>query len=160
MSNKRILGGLGVLLAIIAAFSTAARAEMPGPDPAAVWTYITQTSPYQQWKMWPDHQGMQPGRAPHGPFHIVYVNDQAYQSTQPPLADGSIQVKESYTEDKKLAAISIMYKVKGYNPGAGDWFWANYDPDGKAGPYGQPNGCISCHGVRANNDYVTVHEFK
>ncbi len=47
-------------------------AEMPGPDPNELWEYITKSSPYKEWSFWSDHQGMQPGRAPHGPLHKVY----------------------------------------------------------------------------------------
>ena len=149
-----------IFIAVIAlAGASTASSEMPGADPAAFWNYITKVSPYQKWKMWPDHQGMQPGRAPHGPFHKVYVNDTALAATKPPLPYGSIQVKESYTTDKKLAAVTVMYKVKGYNPGDGDWFWAKYSLDGKAKPFGKPKGCIACHGTRAKNDFVLVHDF-
>ena len=157
---------IGIVAAFILCFGAAltmgsrASAEMPKADPAALWNYITKVSPYQKWKMWPDHQGVQPGRAPHGPFHKVYVNDLGLSATKPPLPYGSIQVKESYNLDKKLSAITVMYKVKGYNPGDGDWFWAKYSPDGQAKPFGKPKGCIACHGTRARNDFVLVHEFK
>ena len=53
-----------------------------------------------------------------------------------------------------------MYKIKGYNPNDGDWFWVKYSPDGKADKAGKPKGCIGCHGTRANNDFILVHEFK
>ena len=135
-------------------------AEMPGPDPASLWTYITKDSAYTKWAFWPDHQGMQPGRAPHGPLHKVYVNDRALNSTKPPLQYGSIQVKENYGNDMELKAITVMYKVNEYNPDSGDWFWVKYTPEGKADTFGKPKGCIGCHGVRANNDFVTIHEFK
>ena len=39
-----------------------------------------------------------------------------------------------------------MYKTAGYNPDAGDWYWAKYSPDGKADKYGKPAGCVGCHG--------------
>lgn len=149
---------LGILLLAVPAAVPAD--EMPGPNPAEVWNYITKVSPYTRWAFWPDHQGMQPGRAPHGPFHKVFVNDRALNSTRPPLQYGSIQVKESYSKDGKLLDITVMYKIAGYDPGNGDWFWAKYTPDGKAGPFGKVAGCIGCHGVRANNDFVTIHEFK
>jgi hypothetical protein len=31
---------------------------------------------------------------------------------------------------------------------------------GKAKPFSKPAGCIGCHGTRANNDFILVHEFK
>ncbi len=137
-----------------------AEQKMPQADPDALWTYITKTSPYKQWKFWPDHQGMQPGRAPHGPFHKVYVNDRLYNSSKVPVQNGSIEVKENYNRSKKLKVITVMYKVMGYNPRAGDWFWVKYSPDGRVGKYGKPRGCVGCHSTRAANDFILVHEFK
>ncbi len=135
-------------------------AEMPKSDPAALWNYITKVSPYQKWSFWPDHQGMQPGRAPHGPLHKVYVNDKALNSAKPPVQYGSIQVKENYSKAKELKAITVMYKIDGYNPGDGDWFWVKFSPKGKAQKFGKPQGCIGCHGTRDKNDFILVHEFK
>lgn len=135
-------------------------AQMPSPEPDAVWKYITKDSPYTKWSFWPDHQGMQPGRAPHGPLHKVYINDRALASTKAPVQYGSIAVKENYGKDKQLKAITVMYKIADYNPDAGDWFWAKYSPDGKADKYGKPKGCVGCHGTRAKNDFILVHEFK
>lgn len=134
--------------------------EMPGANPQALWNYITKVSPYKSWDFWPDHKGMQKGRAPHGPWHKVYVNDKALNSAQPPVQYGAIEVKENYNRAKKLKVITVMYKVKGYNPDAGDWFWVKYSLDGKADKFGKPKGCIRCHGVKASNDFITVHEFK
>lgn len=136
-----------------------ASAEMPGPNPDALWNYITKVSPYQKWSFWPDHQGMQEGRAPHGPLHKVYVNDKALKSAHPPVQYGAIEVKENYSPAKELKAITVMYKVKGYNPKDGDWFWVKYTPAGKADKFGKPKGCIGCHGTRAKNDFILVHEF-
>ncbi|MDY7001625.1 MAG: cytochrome P460 family protein [Thermodesulfobacteriota bacterium] len=146
-------------LAAIFCFVAVAFAEMPGPDPDALWKYITQESPYMKWGFWPDHQDMQPGRAPHGPLHKVYVNDRGLNSPTPPVQYGTIAVKENYGMDKELKAITVMYKVLGYNPGAGDWFWVKYSPKGKADKFGKPSGCVGCHGTRAKNDFMLVHEF-
>jgi hypothetical protein len=134
-------------------------ADMPKADPDTLWEYITKTNPYQKWEFWPDHQGMQPGRAPHGPLHKVYVNDRAFNSPKPPVQYGAIVVKENYGKDKELKAITVMYKVREYNPDAGDWFWAKYSIEGKADKFGKPKGCVGCHGTRANNDFILVHEF-
>ncbi len=90
----------------------------------------------------------------------VFVNDKAYGSVGIPLTYGAIQVKENYNKDKKLMAITVMYKVKGYNSTAGDWFWVKFTPDGTAKPYGKPKGCVSCHGAVADNDFVMVHEIE
>ena len=53
-----------------------------------------------------------------------------------------------------------MYKIKDYNPSAGDWYWVKYSLTGKAGPYGKVQGCIGCHAVKADNDYITIHDIK
>ena len=140
--------------------AAAGRAEMPGPDPDALWQYITRESPYIQWQFWPDHQGLQPGKAPHGPLHKVFVNDRALKSKRLPLQDGAIEVKENYSPDKALLNVTVMYKVKGYNPDGGDWFWARFSPQGKADRFGKPAACIGCHGIRDYNDYLLVHVFK
>jgi hypothetical protein len=149
-----------VVMTVTLIFGAIVFAEMPNPDPDALWQYITNESPYEKWEFWPDHQGMQPGRAPHGPLHKVYVNDRAINSPKPPVQYGSIAVKENYGKDKELKAITVMYKLAGYNPDAGDWFWAKYSPAGKADKFGKPAGCVGCHGTRAKNDFILVHEFK
>lgn len=148
------------VISVCTMIAVIACAEMPSPDPDVLWKYITKESPYKKWSFWPDHQGMQPGRAPHGPLHKVYVNDRAVNSSQPPVQYGSLVVKENYGKDKELKAITVMYKVTDYNPDAGDWFWVKYSPDGKANNFGKPAGCVGCHGTRAANDFIIVHEFK
>ncbi len=135
-------------------------AEMPEPAPKALWKHISKTSPYTQWKFWDDHKGMLKGNEPHGLLHKVFVNDKAYDSSSAPLEYGAIVVKENYNAKKKLMAITVMYKVKDYNPKAGDWFWVRYTPRGKAKPYGKPKGCISCHSGNQDNDFIYVHDFK
>ncbi len=159
---KKIVMIVGfVLCATSLALAPMALADMPGPNAKELWNYITKVSPYQEWSFWPDHQGMQPGRAPHGPFHKVYVNDILLNSPAPPVQYGSIEVKESYNKAKKLVAITVQYKVKkGYNPNDGDWFWVKYSLKGKGKPAGKVKGCIECHGTRVKNDFILVHEFK
>jgi len=147
-------------LSVVFLASVAAWAEMPGPNPDTLWQHITVESPYTDWQFWPDHQGMQPGRAPHGPLHKVYVNNRALNSSRPPVQYGSIAVKENYSKKKELKAITVMYKLQGYNPGDGDWYWAKFSPEGKVDKYGKPGGCVGCHGTRAANDFILVHEFK
>jgi hypothetical protein len=47
-------------------------------------------------------------------------------------------------------AITPMYLEKGYNPDAGDWFWAKYGPEGEVMSSGKVEGCIGCHRTRDN----------
>ena len=158
MKKLLIIGISFLVTGLFLGFSI--QSEMPGPDADALWKYITEISPYKDWGFWDDHDGMQPGSAPHGPFHKVYVNDVLLKAASVPVPYGSIQVKESYNNDKEFVAITVMYKVKGFNPSAGDWYWVKYSLDGKGGPAGKIQGCIGCHAVKAKNDYILVHEFK
>ena len=157
--KKVLILGLAVVICFL--FIEAKHgSELPAADAQALWKYITEVSPYQDWGFWEDHQDMQPGNAPHGPFHKVFINETLSKAEGVPAPYGSIQVKESYNKDKKKTALTVMYKVKGYNPEAGDWYWARYDFNGKAGPEGKVQGCIGCHAVKADNDYILVHSLK
>lgn len=154
---------LTIMLALSALFLYSyakSDSEMPAADAQALWNYITEVSPYQEWGFWEDHKDMQPGNAPHGPFHKVFVNEVLQKATGVPAPYGSIQVKESYNQAKGKVALTVMYKVKGYNPEAGDWYWVRYSLEGKAGPEGKVQGCIGCHAVKADNDYILVHNLK
>ena len=159
--NKTLISSLFIVLAVCLVSAPVIMAEMPAADPVSLWNYITKVSPYTKWSYWPDHQGMQLSRAPHGTLHRVYVNDRALNSSGPPLQNGSIEVMENYQgESEDLHNITVMYKVHGYNPPDGDWYWAKYTPDGKAISHGKPRSCIGCHGTRVKNDFIVVHEFK
>ena len=68
---------------------------------------------------------------------------------------GAIIVKENYGKDKKtLMAITPMYKLKGYNPEAGDWFWVKYDSSGKVLKAGKVKGCIDCHRTQEDKGWL------
>ena len=141
-------------------FGTVSMAQMPGPDAQELWNYFTETSPYTSWEFWPDHQGLQEGNAPHAPQHKVFVNELGLKSTHAPAGNGTIIVKENIGMDNELKALTVMYKVKGYNPAAGDWYWVKYSPEGKVAKAGKPAGCIGCHAGAEDNDYVLVHDFE
>lgn len=145
---------LGVMVALLCIGGTAV-ADDHFPDPNELWKTITEKDPYRDWGFFPDHQGMLGGSAPHGQFNAVYVNDIAAKAGHP-KGPGAIIVKENYNADKKLVAYTVMYKVKGYNPEAGDWFWAKYDPDGTTLMAGKPKGCIACHTAAQTTDYIMV----
>lgn len=135
--------------------------EMPKPEAEAkaVWKYITDTHPFEKWPFWPDHQGTYNSKGPHGPKHKIYVNQLALDSKKRPLQNGSMVVKYNLSPADEVKAVTIMYKVKGYNPAVGDWFWAQYSPTGEVQEAGKPEKCIACHLDKAENDYILVHEF-
>lgn len=71
------------------------------------------------------------------------------------MPNGAIVIKENYGKDQEtLMAITPMYKVDGYNPDAGDWFWAKYGPEGKIMASGKIQGCIDCHKNKKDQDWL------
>ena len=68
---------------------------------------------------------------------------------------GAILVKENYTPDSTLAAVTVMVKQsRGYNPDHNDWWFLKRNADGTIDAEGRGEGCQSCHGDAAANDYV------
>jgi len=129
---------------------------MPTADGEKLSQYIMEGSPYTKWKLFPGTTKLYKGTEPHGVLLTTYVNDVAMDSIKKKkvLAEGSIIVKENYMPDKKLAALTVMYKVKGFNPEAGDWFWLKAMPDGKVDGSGKMNMCIQCHTEAAAADFL------
>ncbi len=153
------------LFGFIVGGNAAAQGQMPAADAQALWDYITQTSPYTQWDTWPDEafKGYLPSGAPHAKVVKIYVNDVGLSvASRFPgeMPEGTIIVKDNFkgeTVDNpgELDAVTVMYKVEGYNPAGNDWFWAKIKPDGKVDAAGKPAGCIGCHlGIPANKDGV------
>jgi hypothetical protein len=131
--------------------------QMPIAEGGDLRHYVTAHNPYKTgFKLWPGKGELYPGTEPHGALLTVYVNDIAYNSItgKKALANNSIVLKENYTPAKQLAAITIMYKVKGYNPEGGNWFWVKYDPDFNILKEGKVKGCLGCHGNAKDNDYI------
>ena len=69
--------------------------------------------------------------------------------------DGSTSVKESWSaaEGGELTGLTVMQKRDGYDPDNGDWFWAQYDPDGTVGSAGMVGMCSGCHSA-SSTDYL------
>ncbi|MEM4658298.1 MAG: cytochrome P460 family protein [Candidatus Methanosuratincola sp.] len=138
-----------------------------------LWARIQGEEYRKTWKMWPGKEPFYKGREPHGALLTTYVSDGAYDAiTQRKgvMPEGAVIIKENYMPGKQLAAITVMKKIKGYNPEAGDWFWVKFLPDGRvetmesggmemkaAGKVGM---CISCHSARADNDYLYTGDIK
>ncbi|MBW1988886.1 MAG: cytochrome P460 family protein [Deltaproteobacteria bacterium] len=128
---------------------------MPLPEAQAFWNYIARENPYEKWGMFPGYTGMYEGQSPHGAYLKLYANEKAVMAAEKgePMPPGAILVKENYAKDQKtLMAITPMYKVPGYNPDGGNWFWAKYKPDGTVDASGKVNSCIQCH--TPQKDYI------
>ena len=121
--------------------------------------YITSHRPYKtdkEFALWPGKGKQYKGTEPHGSLLTTYVNERALKSIKSGkgMANNSIIIKENYAPNKKLVAITVMYKVKGYNPEGGNWYWAKYDTEFNPLADGKVKGCLTCHGTVKDNDYV------
>ncbi|MCF6335690.1 MAG: hypothetical protein L3J12_08110, partial [Spirochaetales bacterium] len=95
----------------------------------SLWNRISAETDYKTYSYWPGHEGIQPGQAPHGVYHQIYINRvlaEALPVKKRIAGNGTIIVKENFTNEKILDSITVMAKVKDFNPEAGDWFWAKY----------------------------------
>jgi len=167
---------LGVLLLAlgVAAFAGQADAQAQFPDAKgqAVADYILKQNPYTKWGTWPadgvnDFTQFLVSSEPHGSVVKIYVNDVALSAAKNftgQLPDHSIIVKENYmgTDPKnpgQLAALTVMYKSKGFDPTNKDWFWLKAAPDGKVDLEGKVGMCIGCHSQPGNHDFVLRYGF-
>jgi|Deesub1362A_J573_1020465.scaffolds.fasta_scaffold00093_23 hypothetical protein len=129
---------------------------LPGADAEKLNEYLVLYNPYKGWSLWPGKKKLYRGTEPHGVLLTTFVNDIALRSIKKKtgMKYGSIIVKENYTPDKKFIALTVMYKIQGYNPEAGDWFWVRYARDGTVQAAGKVKSCIDCHSKRKDNDYI------
>ena len=149
--------------AIPASVAGEGSATMPAPAGKDLWNHLTKVKYRENFTLWPGKGKLYKGTEPHGALLTTYVNKpalEAIQGKKGSMPAGAIVVKENYMPDKKLAAITVMYKVAGFNPEAGDWFWAKYAPDGKIEAEGKAAMCIGCHGQKKGNDFLFTGELK
>ena len=109
------------------------------------------------WDNWPGMHGMYEGQSPHGAYLKLYVNNIAKKAIEQgvkKMPADAIIVKENYNKQKNLVVITPLYKVEGYNPEAGDWFWAKYKKSGEIEAEGKVNSCIECHREVKSYDYL------
>lgn len=154
---------LAALAAAALLLPIALQAAGPAPEGKALLEHITKADPYVKWQLMPGTMKMRTGAEPHGALQNVYVNAAAFKAFKDKagsLPDGAVIVKENYMADKKLAAVTVMYKKKGYNPEGGDIMWLKYGPDMKILAEGKAAMCISCHASAKANDFVLLAPLK
>lgn len=159
---KLKLNAIVVCVLAIAAAATVfsalatARETLPPAEGKEFWGYIHKTNPYTKWAMWPGMDGMYEGKSPHGKYVRIFVNKPALEAAKAGKAMpyGAIIVKENFKDKKTLASITPMYRVKGYNPAGGDWYWTKIAANGKILGEGKLKGCIRCHKAVKSTDWV------
>ncbi len=132
-------------------------------DGAELYNHVTEEDNYKEWKLWPGKGELYAGTEPHGAFLTTYLNSRAFSAVngkKGSIPDGGIFVKENYSPEKTLESITMMYKIKGFNPDSNDWFWAKYQPDGTIEVEGRVPGCIACHEGREANDYIFTSDIQ
>ncbi len=155
-----------VLVIVLTGYPSAAQHSSGDKHPLAegksVIAYLNKSG-YQSWPLWPGKPKFYPGRFPHGALLTTYVSKGTYQAVMGKagsIPSGEFIVKENYTTEKQLIAISVMYKQAGYNTEGGDWFWLKYLPDGTIQAEGKVGGCIGCHAAVQSNDWLFIGPVK
>lgn len=140
---------------------------MPDTTAEAVWAFI-QENDYTGWAHFPGTGDQYQGQDPHGALLTTYVNDEALGALESgseniSIPEDGIIIKENYSPQGELAAVTVMYKVPGYNAEHNDWWWAKYLPNGSldTAPNGMElegrlPGCQSCHIQAQSDDYVVT----
>ncbi len=135
-----------------------AAVAQPNTTAAELWSWLLEQNFAERWRHVPgEPEGTYLGEAPHGELLQTFVNDLAFTALEQkrfPLPDGAVIVKENYTRDGRLANLAVMWKVEGYNPEGGDWFWAEYTPDGRVLFEGKAALCIGCHARKKTSDWI------
>jgi hypothetical protein len=132
-----------------------------------LWAWL-QRFDYTKWNS-ADGQApeFQPSESPHGALVKVYVSKRTASDVKHP-PDGSVIVKENYRQDKKLMAVTVMQRSKGYDSQNGDWYYAKYMTDGtivktppemKSMPIaGKFTMCIECHSGADGDDFAFFND--
>ncbi len=137
--------------------------QLPDTTATAVWSYLQSVDYRANWRLWPGKGQLYTGRDPHGALLTTYANAAAHSAVtnkSGSMPAGAIIVKENFMPDSSLAAVTVMYKVSGYDPTNANWFWSKHGPDGAVEAAGRVQGCIACHGAQRGNDFVFTSSLK
>lgn len=164
MKNRLLVSSLlACVLGLAGIVTVSADGHMAPTEGKAFIKYITDKNDYTKWPLFPGKDKLYKGAHPHGALLTTYVSPDAMAAMRGKkgvIPSGGIIVKENYTPEAKLAAVTVMYKKAGYNPDAGDWFWIKYAPNGAIEKEGKVAGCINCHRAVQGNDWVFTGPLK
>jgi hypothetical protein len=154
-----------VTLTILLFFTISANlfaVELPTTEGNDVINYLNKSN-YQNWQLWPNKSERYESSPQHGPLITIYVSKKAHdviEKKKGPIPAREFIVMESYTRDKKLRDVVVMYKFSGYSPRTGDWVWVKSDAEGGILDEGKILDCINCHYTRRSNDWLFSGELK
>jgi hypothetical protein len=137
--------------------------DLPDTTGAAMLQHLTEQNYQETWELWPGKGELYKGVEPHGMLLTTYLNQAAFEALNIKLGsmpDGAIIVKENYMPDGTYDAMTVMYKVQGYNPDHNDWFFTKIGADGGAQAEGRVEDCQTCHSARRDNDHIYTGELK
>ena len=137
--------------------------ELPAPNGSAVWDFLQDSDYRQNWELWPGKGELYQGGEPHGALFTTYLNPTAFHALENmtgTIPYGGIIVKENYSPEAVFSLVTVMYKVKGFNPENADWFWAKIGAAGDVQAEGKLAGCQACHGADRANDFVLTAPLK
>jgi Cytochrome P460 len=166
---------IGIVTVVFAQGSGSSRATPTPPKQPTVdefatslWQFINrEKAPYLKWPS-TAAASVDEIESPHGASGKTYFNDVAAAGwKQPP--QGALLVRENLAADgKKVQSVSVMYRVKGTAPNTNDWYWLEFQPNGKIAKTtaeegnkpiaGQVASCIECHRKATGNDFVFSNE--
>lgn len=160
-----VASGFLVSFVVMAAGNAAEDAEKKEESlDQKLWSYLKKVEYQENYAPWPGTKDeFFPGKSPHGAHLKVYVNRRVAKDPDDP-PHKSIIVKENYTPEKKLAAVTVMYRVENYDADNKDWYWVKYMPDGTVAKMndmklaGKVKGCINCHSSAKGDDYIFMND--
>jgi len=143
--------------------NAAAAAEISQADrrlAEELWQSLEEGDYRQEWTTGvkdPGYAALRDARSVHGESLALYLNDDAadcLEATPESMPDGAVLLLEHLDGQGNAQALDVMWKREGYDPENGDWFWAEYAPDGRLEKVGTGAGCGDCHRAALTNDYV------
>lgn len=153
--------GLTLLLAIGLIIAGCSMFGPTGQDQTIGETLSDEIDGYQTWGTVPGFEEWEVGTSVHGDYVKYFINATASNNLRE-LPSGSIIVKEGYSRDRELKAVTVMKRIEGFDPEAGDWFWARYTPDGSlthaGGSTGGTASCVDCHSKASGGDYSFAND--
>lgn len=152
--RKMIRSLIYAVCVVLVVFATYLVAGVKKPDAQLLWRYISYHSPYTSWESWAGGycRGIKGSCA--DAMVRIYSNFSEDKKSKHFFGSGTIAVKECHNNEGEISSISVMSRVKGYNPENGDWFWAKYTADGDIVRQGKVSGCIGCHQSADGGDFL------